>query len=332
MKISEIKLNSTNPRFIKDDKFKKLVKSISEFPKMLELRPIIYDPETKEIIGGNMRYRALIELKYKEIPNEWVKSASDLTDEEKQRFIIEDNVGFGEWDWDILANEWDCGKLQEWGLDLPLTEDAMKEEPESEEKVLWTPDCLFPSNNIYDIPTLLLEQQPTELYLPFKPYGADSRDKKVPGTYHFYVDDYRFEAIWDNPRNIVNSDCIAVVEPNLSLFDTTPLSYGLYLIYKKRWIARYFQSFDIKVFADLNVSKKFADYNKLGIPEGYNAFCTRAYADRLESLESEIQIAREISGLDNPLFIVYGGGLKAKEISSKNNCIFVEQFMNKGGK
>lgn len=331
MKISDLKLNSNNPRFIKDDKFKKLVKSISEFPKMLELRPIIYDPVNFDILGGNMRYRALVELKYKEIPDSWVKSADELTEEEKQRFIIEDNVGFGEWDWDILANSWDEYKLEEWGLDLPGIE-LNEEEKEDEEKVNWTPDCLFPSNNIYDIPTLLIEQQPSELYLPFKPYGADSRDKKVPGTYHFYVDDYRFEGIWDNPRNIVNSDCIAVVEPNLSLFDTTPLSYGLYLIYKKRWIARYFQSFDIKVFVDLNVSKKFVEYNKLGIPEGYNAFATRAYADRLESLESEIQTARQISGLDSPLFIVYGGGIKAKEISAKNNCIFVEQFMNKGGK
>jgi site-specific DNA-methyltransferase (adenine-specific) len=118
LKLSEIHINPSNPRIIKDDRFKKLVKSISEFPKMMELRPIIIDSEGT-ILGGNMRFKALQELKYKDIPNEWIKRADKLTDEEKQRFIIEDNVGFGEWDFDILANEWDRDKLIEWGLELP---------------------------------------------------------------------------------------------------------------------------------------------------------------------------------------------------------------------
>lgn len=118
MKLSEIHINPANPRIIKDDRFKKLVKSISEFPKMMELRPIIVDSEGL-ILGGNMRFKALKELKYKDIPELWVKRADELTDEEKQRFIIEDNVPFGEWDFDILANEWDQEKLIEWGLELP---------------------------------------------------------------------------------------------------------------------------------------------------------------------------------------------------------------------
>ena len=119
MNISDLKIKDGNPRLIKDDKFKKLVQSIKEFPKMMELRPIIYDPATMEILGGNMRLKALQELKYKEIPDNWVKSASELTEDEKKRFLITDNVGFGEWDWDILANEWDAEELKEWGMDLP---------------------------------------------------------------------------------------------------------------------------------------------------------------------------------------------------------------------
>lgn len=118
MKLSEIHTNPSNPRLIKDDRFKKLVKSISDFPKMMELRPIIVDAEGM-ILGGNMRFKALKELKYKDVPDEWIKRAEELTDDEKQRFIIEDNVGFGDWDWDILANEWDQDKLTEWGLDIP---------------------------------------------------------------------------------------------------------------------------------------------------------------------------------------------------------------------
>jgi DNA modification methylase len=118
MKITEIKTNPDNPRLIKDDKFYKLVNSIREFPKMMELRPIVVDSEMM-VLGGNMRLKALQELKIKDIPDNWVKKADELTDEEKKRFIISDNVGFGEWDWDVLANEWDSDQLEEWGLDLP---------------------------------------------------------------------------------------------------------------------------------------------------------------------------------------------------------------------
>lgn len=119
MKISQLKSNPNNPRLIKDDKFKKLCASIEQFPKMMELRPIIID-ENNTILGGNMRFNALKHLGYKELPAEWVKQAGELTEEQKQEFIVKDNVGFGEWDWDILANEWDVDKLQEWGLELPV--------------------------------------------------------------------------------------------------------------------------------------------------------------------------------------------------------------------
>lgn len=122
MKVSKLKLNKANPRFIKDDKFRKLVTSIKEFPKMMELRPIVYDVDGT-ILGGNMRFRAICELGMKVIPDNWTRSAESLTDEEKQRFIIQDNLPGGEWDFDILANEWDAEKLTEWGVDLPVLSD-----------------------------------------------------------------------------------------------------------------------------------------------------------------------------------------------------------------
>ena len=130
MKTSELKPNKANPRTIKDDKFRKLVESIQDFPKMMALRPIVIDADGT-ILGGNMRYRALVELGYKEIPDGWVKRASDLTDEEKRRFIIEDNVPFGQWDWDALGNDWDESELEDWGLDVwqPLDEDTEDETP-----------------------------------------------------------------------------------------------------------------------------------------------------------------------------------------------------------
>ena len=118
IKLSTIKPNPSNPRVIKDDKFHKLVNSIKEFPKMLELRPMVVN-EDNVLLGGNMRLKALQHLKYEEIPDTGVKQASELTEEEQRQFIIKDNVGFGEWDWDALANSWNSDELSEWGLDVP---------------------------------------------------------------------------------------------------------------------------------------------------------------------------------------------------------------------
>ena len=104
MKLSEIKPNPSNPRIIKDDKFAKLVQSIKDFPQMLELRPIVINSDNI-VLGGNMRLRACKEAGLKEVP---VMRADDLTPEQQAEFIIKDNFGFGEWDWDMLANQWDA--------------------------------------------------------------------------------------------------------------------------------------------------------------------------------------------------------------------------------
>ena len=110
-------LNPDNPRTITKDKFEKLKKSIKEFPRMLDLRPIIYD-ESLVILGGNMRYKALEELEAEglEIKDNWFLSVKDLTEVQKKEFVVKDNVPFGDWDWDILANEWSDLPLADWGL------------------------------------------------------------------------------------------------------------------------------------------------------------------------------------------------------------------------
>lgn len=115
IKISDIKPNPNNPRQIKDDKFKKLVQSIKDFPEMLSLRPIVVNDEMV-VLGGNMRLKACKEAGLKEVP---IIKASELNEDQQREFIIKDNVGFGEWDWDSLANEWDAVELEAWGLDLP---------------------------------------------------------------------------------------------------------------------------------------------------------------------------------------------------------------------
>lgn len=115
VKISEVKPNPNNPRIIKDDKFRKLVKSIQEFPEMLEIRPIVVNQDMI-VLGGNMRLKACKEAGLKEVP---IIYADNLTEDQQREFIIKDNVSGGEWDWEVLANEWDTELLDEWGLDLP---------------------------------------------------------------------------------------------------------------------------------------------------------------------------------------------------------------------
>ena len=126
MLISQIKPNPENPRIIKDHKFKQLVESIKSFPQMLELRPIVID-ENNVVLGGNMRLKACIEAGLTDVP---VVQAKDLTDLQKKEFIVKDNVGYGEWDWDDLANNWDEQLLTEWGLDIPNFEPEVLEAEE----------------------------------------------------------------------------------------------------------------------------------------------------------------------------------------------------------
>jgi len=122
--ISKVKANKGNPRFIRDEKFAKLVKSLREFPDMAKLRPIIVNAEMV-VLGGNMRLKAMQELKWETVP---VIVAENLTREQQAEFVIKDNVGFGEWDWEMLANQWDADLLTDWGLDIPHFDGQLPED------------------------------------------------------------------------------------------------------------------------------------------------------------------------------------------------------------
>ena len=337
----QIKGLPKNPRVIKDEKLESLMTSIKDNPEMISFREILVYPYNGKyvVIGGNQRLKAVKEIGYKEIPCKIIPESATI--EQLRAYTIKDNNGFGEWDYDLLFEEWDVDELEDMGLDMyDKTEKKSKkgkekvEEEQEEEEVdtdffeMMLKDRIYDSNNEYEIPNLLISGQADNgLIVPFSAWGADTRQKKGISTYHFYVDDYRFEAIWKNPIQVLESGVQALVEPNLSLFDTTPIAYGMHQIYKKRWISRYFQECGIKVYADLNVAKKFQKLNMLGIPKGYNAFATRGYADREEYLKKEIQIAREISGKDTPNMIVYGGGEKIKKLCTEYSVLYIEQFI-----
>ena len=133
--IASVKENPDNPRFIKDSKFKKLVKSIKAFPEMLEKRPIVVD-ENMVVLGGNMRLKACKSAGLFEV---WIDIVEGWTEEQKREFIVKDNSSFGEWDWDILANEWDVKQLVDWGVDLPVydvpVDDDQQEKNTTEKEV-----------------------------------------------------------------------------------------------------------------------------------------------------------------------------------------------------
>lgn len=347
-KVSDLILLKENPRKITKIDMDRLIDSI-RINGFWKHRPITLSDRSGEVvvIAGNQRLKAAKKLKLAEVPTVLYQN---LTEEQEKDIVLRDNINNGDWDFLALQGDyWGDTNFDFIGLTIPDTDEPKAkgkkkqkpetaEEPEddlsgefSDKEAFYRSmfsDCLYESNNEFDIPNLLLDKQAGKLQLPFAPWGADSRLRKDVATYHFYVDDYRFEAIWKDPVKVLTSGVKALVEPNLSVYDTTPIAYGLQQIYKKRWIARYFQECGILVYADLNVSVKFKEFNKMGIPKGYNAFFTRGYSDRVEYLKIELEIAREISGLSTPNLLVYGGGNEIREFCTKNSLVYIEQFIN----
>lgn len=187
------------------------------------------------------------------------------------------------------------------------------------------PDSLFPTDNDLEIPVLRLDMQATTCDIPFVCYGEQKRTFKMEGngTLHFYTDDYRFNTVYDHPEKILIHNPRNIVEPNYSLFNETPLAFGLQSIYKKRAIARLLQEVGIRVFVDLNVANKFCAYNLVGVPMGWSSFCTRGYNDRLNALEFEYKLAQHIAGGNPMTFVVYGGGRRVNQWCKSHNAVYV---------
>ncbi len=187
------------------------------------------------------------------------------------------------------------------------------------------PDALWPSDNDWGIPTLDMHWQADALDLPVQPWGmgAGARTRTNKGTWHFYTEDYRFSALWDDPSPVLNSGCVNVVEPNFSCYTDMPPAVALYRIYQKRWLARYWQSRGVRVFADLNVAEPHYALNMLGIPKGWRAWATRGYTERMDSTEREYAMACERAGSDDILFMVYGGGKQVRELCQTRGWLHV---------
>jgi len=180
------------------------------------------------------------------------------------------------------------------------------------------PDTIFPTNNQYDIPALTTSVQAGVVDMPFVCWGTISRRAKMTGTYHFYTDDYRFNALLKRPEQLLKTGCITAVEINVSLFEQMPMVIALYRTYRKRWASRYWQSQGIRVIADLNVAPRYREINALGIPPGWTSFATRGYNNRVADTEAEYTQACTIAGHSNILFIVYGGGADVRALCQQH--------------
>ena len=174
-------------------------------------------------------------------------------------------------------------------------------------------DYTFPSDNEWGIPMLDASQQGCLLPAPFMAWGSIARPTRMPGCYHFYVDDSKFSALWNDPATVLLTQCAAVVEPNFSSGDQTPLARVIWDVYRKRWMARYWQSQGVKLIVDLNVADAFQKVNLIGVPRGWTAFATR-YTSRggIEAIERQAQAAHEHTGVQANV-VVYSGGREIRD-------------------
>lgn len=187
-------------------------------------------------------------------------------------------------------------------------------------------DYVFETDNEYEIPRLKFDLQVPAIELPFEKWGYIGRSKPMPGTYHFYTDDYKFNGLWENPAKLIESKCSGVVEVNFSTNNQMPFAEGLHRIYKKRWLSRYWQMHGIPIMIDLCVSDKFVECNLLGIPKGWKSYCTRTYSHCEGTfIERDYEIACNHAGTNDILFAVYGGGKNIRDYCKSRGWLYLTE-------
>lgn len=192
------------------------------------------------------------------------------------------------------------------------------------------PDAVWPTDNDWGVPLLDLNMQALAFDQPHAIWGSVAQTKRMAGTWLFYTSDDRYEALWTDPSPVLNTGAIAAVEPNFSVYRNMPAAVALWQIYRKRWIARWWQSHGLRVWVDLNVAHNHYGLNHLGIPQGWRAFATRGYTARLDEVHAEYEQACKFAGEGvTPLFLVVGGGKEVKAECMKHGWLWVTEDMDK---
>lgn len=193
-----------------------------------------------------------------------------------------------------------------------------------EDYVQDVPDAIFPSDNAWGVPLLNADLQAQGLELPLNRWGTVGRKTRMQGTYHFYTDDYRFEGVWADPAPLINSGCRSVVEPNFSTNALMPRAVVLWHVYRKRWLARFWQEFGVRVWVDLALDVAHRDLALLGVPKGWKSYATYTYTRDypLEWLIGDYELAVEHAGTDQILFLVYGGDTPIEQLCRKRGWLW----------
>lgn len=310
--------------------------------------PLVID-EDNEIWVGNGRYEAASQIGFERVrvfdiePDEVVAvRRRGMTEDQKTKLALYDNRAgeLATWDVKVLAglssqgaslkgpfNDSEIEMLQRLAATQPSDElEGLEDKPLSRGDV---PDALWATDNEWGVPLLDLHWQADAVDLPVLTWGAQARTNKNRGTYHFYTEDSRFDALSDDPTPVINSGCVNAVEPNFSCYDQMARAVVLHQVYRKRWLARYWQSKGVRIFVDLNVAVPHYDLNMLGVPQGWRAYATRGYTDRQEQTVQEWQLACERAGTEDILFLVYGGGKAVKQLAGERGWVWVVEDMSR---
>ncbi len=187
------------------------------------------------------------------------------------------------------------------------------------------PDAFWPSDNEDGVPMLDLAMQADAVDAPIAKWGYYARTKQV-GTLHFYTEDYKFEALWKDPSGLLLSGCVNAVEPNFSTNIQMPRALAVYQVFRKRWIARWWQSKGVRIFVDLNIERPFLQFNMLGVPKGWTSYFTRSIESfGLDDLDIQYEIAKEWANGKTPLFVVYGGGQPTRKRCLERGWLWVPE-------
>jgi len=186
---------------------------------------------------------------------------------------------------------------------------------------------IFPHTDLYEIPQLDITKQGDFINLPVAGWGSVSRRTRFRGTWHFYIDDAKFTALWKHPETLLKTKSIYAVEPNFSTHEQMQFPVVLYRLYQKRWLSRYWQEHDVGIFVDLNVADCYQQLNLLGVPSGWQSYATHAVDSRLDLLEKHVEMAQS-HAKDKIKMLVYGGGKKTARYCEEHDFAHIRDARN----
>lgn len=358
--IEEVFSHPLNPRKGDVTEIKSSIKENGYYPS------IFIQKSTNFVIKGNHTHKALRELnandrkfkgKFKQVLMNWV----EVDDQQALRILLRDNRTSDNsgYDTEVLYKALkEVDEISQTGLygtgfdehiidslerQIGINVDIVDMTKDERQKVINeetgretiskddVPDAIFPSDNEWDVPNLLLSHQADFADLPVLAWGSQRgrKGKTNVGTYHFYTTDSHIEPLWKNPSHVVNTVVKCVTELNFTVYPDTPKAVALWHTYRKRWLSRYFQSYNIKIFVDINVNEGFYDMNFIGVPDGWKAYSTRGYAMNIENgaMDREIDLARQKAKTKDILLLVVGGAKSVQSYCKKHGFIWIPDEM-----